>query len=94
MKFRSSLAERCFSASLSLILSVTFVLPARAQGIVGLPSPGTMVPPSAAFAPALMVGLTVHPQDPLQMDFFIAPGTDQLVGEEFAREGEKLIRYF
>ncbi|MBF0532139.1 MAG: hypothetical protein HQL23_03475 [Candidatus Omnitrophica bacterium] len=59
-----------------------------------LPSPGTMVPPTAGYAPAMIRGLIVHPENPLLIDFIIDTGHDKIRGERLKAESLKLIKYF
>lgn len=65
-----------------------------AQKVFNLPAPGTMVSPSEAFTPAILTGITIHPDNPLKFDFIIDTGDDDLQGEELHQESEKLIKYF
>ncbi|MCA9401065.1 MAG: hypothetical protein KC713_05525, partial [Candidatus Omnitrophica bacterium] len=55
-----------------------------------------LVQPDSAVTPALVKGMTIHPEDPFTFDFYILPGdrgadTSQ---EAFKRASEKLIKYF
>lgn len=87
-----------FKKSLSLLTAVTFVIssitPAAAQSFLQLPPPGTMVAPSSAFRPAIMAGVTLDPANPMQFNFIISGGDNNLQGDELARESAKLINYF
>jgi len=85
----------------SAFLVVTFIfssliLPqrAQAQGVLNLPAPGTMVTLSPAFNPAIVTGIKIYPDNPLQIDFIIDIGDDQLQGEALKKESQKLINYF
>ena len=40
-----------------------------------------------------MAGMTIHPENPLKFDFIISTGDDDLEGEIFRKESEKLINY-
>jgi len=79
--------------SLSLIFAPSTVY---SQGInlLNLPAPGTMITPSISYAPATMAGMTIYPENPLKFDFIITTGDDNLQGEEFKKESQKLINYF
>ncbi len=94
MKTKENLYYRVFSACLTIVLAVNVALPIQAQSILNLPVPGTMIAPSGAFTPPLITGITVHPNDPLKLDFFVDAGTNNVKGKEFEQEGKKLIRYF
>ena len=56
--------------------------------------PGQMVTLSPAFAPALIKGIKVHPENPFQFDFIIDAGDSELEGEMLEDESSKIIRYF
>jgi hypothetical protein len=77
--------------TLSLVFGPTA---AYAQNILGLPVPGTMVGLSPVFNPAIITGLKVYPDNPLQFDFIIDTGDDHLQGEDLKAESQKLINYF
>ena len=52
-----------------LATSITPIPKAQAQGLLGLPEPGTMVSLSAAYQPAIIKGITVHKDNPFLFDF-------------------------
>jgi glucose-6-phosphate isomerase/2-phospho-L-lactate transferase/gluconeogenesis factor (CofD/UPF0052 family)/hydroxymethylpyrimidine pyrophosphatase-like HAD family hydrolase len=64
------------------------------QSILNLPVPGTMVSFSPIHQPALITGITIHPEDPLQFDFVINNGDSQLEAESLRETSTKLIKYF
>jgi len=53
-----------------------------------------MVPVSSSYRPAVIKGLTLHPDNPLRFDFIVDTGDSGLAGEALAEEGQKLIKYF
>ncbi|PIW62258.1 MAG: hypothetical protein COW13_02785, partial [Candidatus Omnitrophica bacterium CG12_big_fil_rev_8_21_14_0_65_50_5] len=57
-------------------------LPLYAQGF-NLPAPGTKVASTAAFYPAMIKGITIHPDKPLTFDFLIDRGQNPLDEETF-----------
>lgn len=65
-----------------------------AQEAVWLPKPGSMVALSPAFTPAVLKGITVHPENPLMFDFIIYKGDKVLSNEQKQEEYKKLIKYF
>lgn len=89
-----------FRCLLSIFVLFTFILtaavPVQAQAVteLNLPKPGTMVFISEPFTPALIKGLTIHPQNPLQFDFIVDTGDAQISGKELEDESAKLIKYF
>ncbi len=88
---------RIFSYFIAMVFSLSvFVFSSMGygQGLPDLPQPGTKVLLTPAFAPALIKGLTIHPEDPLQFDFIIDAGDAGLKGAAFRREVEKLVKYF
>ncbi len=67
---------------------------ASAQYISNLPKPGEMVLLSPAFEPAVLKGMTLHPENPLQFDFIVDRGQDKLSGDALKGETQKLLKYF
>jgi len=91
--------KRVLASFLIIAFSLTSLAPAKvyAQGtVLGLPEPGTMVELSPAFAPVLMKGLRIHPENPLLFDFIIDTGHSGLTVDtpQLRAESEKLIKYF
>ena len=94
-----NLTYKIISGILSFIFSFTSVIPpSYAQvvmpGLMNLPMPGVMVPVSAGYAPALIKGITLNPENPLQFDFLVDRGESGVEGEELKEEANKLIKYF
>ncbi len=54
--------------------------------------PSARVTPS--FAPVLIKGITVHPEDPFRFDFIVSPGDTGSQGDALKAESRKLIQYF
>ncbi|MCK5342732.1 MAG: hypothetical protein KAR20_04980, partial [Candidatus Heimdallarchaeota archaeon] len=79
--------------SFSLMLSPTASY-AQSINLLNLPVPGTMVGLSPVFNPAIVTGIKIYPDNPLQFDFIIDIGDDQLQGEALRKESQKLINYF
>jgi len=77
-------------------LLATIISPhsAQAQNALDLPMPGTMISPGIRYTPAIMAGMTIHPKNPFLFDFIIDTGDDNLQGEAFKAESQKLINYF
>ncbi len=65
-----------------------------APTVLQLPVPGTQVFRSEVFTPALIKGLMVHPENPLQFDFILDKGAVRLEGEALRKESTRLIKYF
>jgi len=97
---RYSLAQRLLSAGVSLCFFFNSIFPsvAFAQAIpeffLNLPSPGIMVKPTGSFDPALLRGITIHPENPLLFDFLMDKGQTKLPEEDFRKEALKQIKYF
>jgi hypothetical protein len=91
------LAFRLVSAWVILSFIFTSVLPGQALAqSIALPTPGSMVGPSASLVPVTLKGLKVHPENPLLFDFIIDSGTSGVRVESpaFKEESQKLIKYF
>ena len=66
---------------------------AYAQDFV-LPAPGVRVALSPAFAPPILKGIKVHPDNPFHFDFILDRGDGQLGNAQLKDESSKLIKYF
>jgi len=92
---RRSLFTRLISPCLIVTFITTMVITPKAQaGVMGLPQPGTMVDLSPSYVPLMLTGLTVHPKDPLLMDFIVSTGNSGLNANQVKRESDRLIKYF
>ncbi|MBZ0165835.1 MAG: hypothetical protein K8I00_03440, partial [Candidatus Omnitrophica bacterium] len=80
--------------SVFLMGSVTPPAMAQMPPAVLLPQVGTLVGTTLAYRPPLMLGLTVHPENPLQFDFIIDGGDANLPAPDLSAESTKLINYF
>jgi len=59
-----------------------------------LPAPGVMVPLSPVFAPPILKGIKVHPDNPFRFDFILDRGDSELNKDQIKDESNKLIKYF
>ena len=59
-----------------------------------LPLPGTSIGLTAGFQPPVLLGLKIHPENPLLFDFIVDQGASQLSQDELKTETEKLVKYF
>jgi hypothetical protein len=87
------------SVILVSFISSLIVAPVSAQslpaGIVaGLPVLSSPVTLTTGFQPPLLMGLKIHPENPLLFDFIVDQGQSQLSSEELKSETEKLVKYF
>src|SRR3989338_6608836 len=87
-----------FASSLILPPGYAQLIPASPAGgpqtLLNLPAPGAMVAPTPGFTPALINGITIHPENPLEFDFIVGTGDDKLQGKAFEEESTRLIKYF
>lgn len=83
---------------LSMFITTSVVPPAAAQTATGsvldLPVPGTLVQPTDNFDPTIIKGITIHPDDPLQMSFLVDQGEAAMAEAEFRTESDRMIKYF
>ena len=93
--------QRIVSGSVAFVFCLTSVLaptPGWAKderaAVFALPPRGTILSMSKKFAPAIVRGLTIYPDNPLQFDFIIDTGDKNLQGEDFERASQQLIKYF
>ncbi|MFC1510351.1 glycogen synthase [Candidatus Omnitrophota bacterium] len=64
------------------------------QPLLGLPEVGTLVGLSAAFTPASIKAIKINPQNPLEFNFIIQKGEEDLLRSQKRTEYNKLIKYF
>ena len=88
---------KTFKRIVSIFILIPFVTTYPIQSyaqVLQLPAPGVVIPPSLAFEPAVIKGITINPQNPLQFDFLIDQGETKLQDAEQKAEFERLIKYF
>ena len=68
--------------------------PTLAQEIFTLPAPGTMIVQTPVFAPAVIKGVKIYPEDPFRFDFILDIEDTGLEGQALEDESQKLIKYF
>jgi hypothetical protein len=61
---------------------------------LNLPPPGTLVTQTKKYAPVIIRGVTINPNDPLKFDFVIDTGDTRLDGSALEEESMKLVKYF
>ncbi|MCA9393282.1 MAG: hypothetical protein KC900_03680 [Candidatus Omnitrophica bacterium] len=95
---RSFICQMTSFIVLSVFLTTSVVPPAAAQTVAGsvldLPVPGTLVEPTGQFDPAIIKGITIHPDDPLQMSFLVDQGETAMAEADFRTESSRMIKYF
>ena len=67
---------------------------AYAQELFQLPQPGTRISLSPAFAPPLLKGVKVYPDNPFRLDFILDKGNSLSSADELKTESTRLIKYF
>ena len=76
------------------LMSSIFPMRAEAQSVLNLPAPGAMMTMSPAYAPVMIKGIKIYPDNALRFDFIVDTGHSGLEGEDLQDEGMKLIKYF
>ncbi len=98
LSIRQSRYSRLISLCLVITFVVTMVVTPRTSyaqgGVPGLPEPGTMVNLSSSYVPLMITGLTVHPENPLLMDFIVSTGNSGLNAAQVKEQSNRLIKYF
>ncbi len=96
-----ALLNKVLSSFIAVIFISTSIIPpgwAQAQitphTVLNLPVPGSFVPPTDGFVPAIIKGITIHPDNALLFDFIIDLGDSDLQGQEIKPEADTLIKYF
>lgn len=59
-----------------------------------LPATGSLLTLSPGYMPPIIQGMTLDPKNPMQFEFIINSGQDNVAGQELSREGLKMIKYF
>jgi len=95
----TSIRRSWYSRSISFCLIVTFVMtmiiaPRAQASIMGLPQPGAMVDLSPSYVPLMITGLSLHPENPLLMDFIVSTGNSGLNTDQVKKGSDRLIKYF
>ncbi len=73
------------------VLCPTFI---SAQSIFNMPASNTMIFLSESYAPALLKGVKINPNDPLKLDFVMDLGATSFSDKQLNEESTKLIKYF
>ncbi|MBF0521675.1 MAG: hypothetical protein HQL24_01315 [Candidatus Omnitrophica bacterium] len=90
---------RIFSAFIAFSFMLSSIIPASYGQIaplqaINLPIPGQIVTQSSAYAPAIVKGITINPKNPLQFDFLVDSGENNLQGQALKEESQRLVKYF
>jgi len=94
---KTKLAYKILCSLVAFTFIFSIIMPPEisyGQTVLNLPPPGTMIPISANFSPALIKGVNVYADNPLKLDFIIDRGNTNFQTEEFKRESTKLVKYF
>ncbi|MBP9853410.1 MAG: hypothetical protein KBD53_00920, partial [Candidatus Omnitrophica bacterium] len=62
--------------------------------ILNLPIPGSLVAQTSGFTPALIRGITINPENPLNFTFYVSKGDQNITDTQLQEESSKLIKYF
>jgi len=65
-----------------------------ASSLSDLPLPNKTLAVSAAFTPAILKGMVVHPREPLTFDLVMDTGTARLTGDALRAEAQTAAKYF
>ncbi len=58
------------------------------------PLPSAILNPSPRYAPVLLKGIKIYPDQPFDLDFIVSPGDEDLSSSDLKKESERLIKYF
>lgn len=93
------MARKIISGFVVFTFVFTSILPPQVAAqalptILNLPVPGVMVNISTGYMPALIRGITINPENPLNFTFYVSKGDSQISDDELQDESSKLIKYF
>ncbi len=91
--FMKQLNKKLFSTIIRAIILLTFLVGQILTGSLGQ-AQGLQNLTLALYQPPVLLGLKVHPENPLLFDFIVDRGEDKLSDGEFKAEAQKLIEYF
>ncbi len=96
-KFLSKFSS--YLISILIIINLVFFAPLaysleNYSNFINLPDPGRMLETTAAYKPALIKGMTIHPENPLLFDFIVEPGDSRLSGASLNEEALRMVKYF
>ena len=97
MGFYKLFLRKILSSLLVAVFSLSTITPVHGQFLpasTNLPAVGTILQVTQDFAPALLKGITINPDNPLEFDFIIDSGDVELDSDTVRIEADKLIRYF
>ena len=95
----SSVFRKVISAFTAVFFVSTTILPpsVAAQSlpsILNLPAPGVMLTPTVGYTPALIKGIAINPENPLNFTFYVSQGDENLDATALQATSDKLIKYF
>lgn len=81
------------------LLNVVFVVPPvysmeNYNAPLNLPPVGTLLEKGESYKPALIQGMTIHPENPLLFDFIVTPNDSDLKGSALNQEALRMVKYF
>ena len=95
---RNSIKRRVIaSVALVAFFLNTFAFPAQrayAQEALTLPAPGVRIGLSPEFAPSILKGIKVYPNNPFRFDFILDKGNSSSDALKLKEESNKLVKYF
>ncbi|MCA9402571.1 MAG: glycogen/starch synthase [Candidatus Omnitrophica bacterium] len=89
---------KAVSRIVAVVFAVSSVVPpgpvmAQTAGI-SLPAPRQMLSATGAYRPAVIKGLMVHPENPLEFDFIIETGEGRQSDDQLSADTNRLVKYF
>jgi hypothetical protein len=83
-----------FSRTISLIQAVIYIFTITLFPLTSFAQSASPLPISTIYNPIIIQGMTIHPENPFQLEFIIDPGDAQYKEAELKEESTKLIKYF
>ncbi|MBP9854210.1 MAG: isocitrate lyase/phosphoenolpyruvate mutase family protein [Candidatus Omnitrophica bacterium] len=96
---KKDFARRIICSFVAFTFVFTSILPPQVAAqtlptILNLPIPGTLITPTVGYMPALIKGITINPENPLNFTFYVSKGDENINDDQLREESSKLIKYF
>jgi hypothetical protein len=82
------------SKTVSFLQAIIYLFTITLFPLTSFAQNASPLPVSTIYNPVIIQGMTIHPENPFQLDFIIDPGDTQYKEAQLKEESTKLIKYF